>query len=526
MTANDFICGACIVLIFVAAFVYVLKCRKKLLALNAEIERILKAKDVAAALKKSKLLAPARAAFEKSLTRTNDEVFSAADAAEFFSVQTLTQGLNMSFWQAYGGIFTGLGILGTFAGLTFGLYGVDMTSGDIGTLKNSIAELLSGVKTAFITSLVGIAGGLVYSLAHHRLLVRLGENVQRLTNNLDEIYPRRNVEDWLAEKFLEAKHQTATLQSIDIEAKDQSVALKNIGEQVRAAIHNALDEKLDDYVKAICTAIEHLGADGADKLGEIFTKGVGSQMDRFSAALDRFSGGIDEKLKTADEFSKIMNDRLLTTLQELTDKLNQTATADATRRNADYEKFSSTLESLIKTMNGNAAGNVAQINQAVKTFREIVDRHNDATKKTFDQIQTLLSDTESLLEIMNEASLSFKTAADPVKQSTQLLTKNLNATAAQMNRLAEANQTTSDNIAVLSTRLVTFVQNFKGIANELERATETITDSLDNYNAKTSTQLSKTLTDFATTVDNAYSGLNEIVNDLLEALNDFKNRGR
>ena len=49
----------------------------------------------------------------------------------------------MTFWQAYGGIFTGLGILGTFIGLTYGLSGA---------LENALeSEKFKGrVETIFI----------------------------------------------------------------------------------------------------------------------------------------------------------------------------------------------------------------------------------------------------------------------------------------------------------------------------------------------------------------------------------------
>ena len=48
----------------------------------------------------------------------------------------------------------------------------------------------------------------------------------------------------------------------------------------------------------------------------------------------------------------------------------------------------------------------------------------------------------------------------------------------------------------------------------------------DNYNAKTSKELSDALIKFSETVNGAYSGLNEIVNDLTDALDDFRKRGR
>jgi len=182
LIGNLIICGFFIVLIIGAAFLYKWKCRKEILSLNSEVKKILAAQDFVDALKKSKLLAPAWKTFEKSQTITIDKVYLTTDAAEFFSVQTLTQGLNMPFWQAYGGIFTGLGILGTFAGLTFGLYDLNMTSGDIDTLKDSIAKLLSGVQTAFATSLVGIGAALGYSVFHHALLKSFQGNVQKLAD--------------------------------------------------------------------------------------------------------------------------------------------------------------------------------------------------------------------------------------------------------------------------------------------------------------------------------------------------------
>ena len=108
--------------------------------------------------------------------------------------------------------------------------------------------------------------------------------------------------------------------------------------------------------------------------------------------------------------------------------------------------------------------------------------------------------------------------------TTAQLTRNLTETSAQMKTLATANQTTRENLAALSTRLATFVQNFNGIADQLERTTATITDSLDNYNGKMSVGLNEALNKFGSNVNDAYSGLNEIVGDLTEALNDLNRK--
>ncbi|MBR6711750.1 MAG: anti-phage defense ZorAB system ZorA [Selenomonadaceae bacterium] len=524
------ISGVFIFMLAFAAVYYWFNCRRRILAINDEVERVLKAKDIAAALTESKSLAPVWRGFEQTLTKTQERAYSTTDAAEFFTPQALTRDMNMTFWQSYGGIFTGLGILGTFAGLTVGLSGVDMTSGNIEVLKDGIKNLLSGVESAFVTSLVGIGGAIVYSVIHHLLIKKFQGNVQALASKLDEIYPRRSIEDWLKDNYTESKEQTT--------------ALKNIGEDVSRAISDAFDEKLEMYVENICKAIDKLGSGGTDTIGEIFTKGVGAQMERFSAALDRFSDSIDEKLKASDEISKIMNEQLLQTLNDLNEALKQDR-AERDKKDKEnsqhHREINESFETLVKNLLADlkdfterqkeflgrvANTNTAQISEAVEAFREIVNRHNQTTQKTFAQVQKLLDETEKYLQLMDDASTSLKQAAEPVKESTRQLANNLLETSAQMKNLSTANQQTRQNLFDLSARLREFVTNFNGIANELERSTTIISDSLEHYNFEMSKGLSDALTKFDSTVGKAALQLNEIMEELTDAIEDLRRNRR
>ena len=56
------------------------------------------------------------------------------------------------------GVFTSLGVLGTFSGILFGLLGFDASD-----LDKYIPILLGGMKTAFTTSVVGLLCSLVFS---------------------------------------------------------------------------------------------------------------------------------------------------------------------------------------------------------------------------------------------------------------------------------------------------------------------------------------------------------------------------
>lgn len=347
---------------------------------------------------------------------------------------------------------------------------------------------------------------------------------------MDETYPRRSIEDWLKDNYTESKEQTT--------------ALKNIGEDVSRAISDAFDEKLEMYVESICAAIDKLGSGGTDTIGEIFTKGVGAQMERFSAALDRFSDSIDEKLKASDEISKIMNEQLLQTLNDLNEALKQDR-AERDKKDKEnsqhHREINESFETLVKNLLADlkdfterqkefldkvANTNTAQISEAVEAFREIVNRHNQTTQKTFAQVQKLLDETEKYLQLMDSASTSLKQAAEPVKESTRQLTNNLLETSAQMKNLSTANQQTRQNLFDLSARLRDFVTNFNGIANELERSTTIISDSLEHYNFEISKGLSDALTKFDLTVGKAALQLNEIMEELTGAIEDLRRNRR
>ena len=64
-----------------------------------------------------------------------------------------------------------LGVIGTFVGITIGLVGFDADK-----LDSSIPQLLSGLKTAFFTSLFGMVGSLILSRCINHAYDKLSEN--------------------------------------------------------------------------------------------------------------------------------------------------------------------------------------------------------------------------------------------------------------------------------------------------------------------------------------------------------------
>lgn len=356
-----------------------------------------------------------------------------------------------------------------------------MSGGDIEVLKAGIANLLSGVETAFVTSLVGISCALIYTVAHHLLMKNFRQKLAQLSARLDEIFPRRPAEDWLAKSFAEQQIHTTTLQ------------------------------KLVD-------AIDKFTSGGSDKVGEVFTQKVGTQMENFSTALNKFTEAINDKLinalKDHATQTKTSADNFNATVDSQRKLLETVTNNNVTQINGAITAFRNTVteqKDLLTTVTNN---NAAQINEAVGKFNATVDTN----KEILDQIQQMLQSSEKFLRAVNASGTALNQSADALLRANgQLLTK-LPELTTQMSNLLKANQFTRENLNTLSTQVTTFVKNFNGIAEELERAVNLIRDALEHYNEVTNDGLQKKLDMFDKSMSAAVGYLKELVEELNDAL--------
>ena len=87
---------------------------------------------------------------------------------EYINEELIDQVGKTYFNSAVSGTLTGLGILGTFLGLTLGMS--SFSGNDIFTISDNIAPLLDGMKVAFHTSVYGIFFSLVFTFVYRSLM--------------------------------------------------------------------------------------------------------------------------------------------------------------------------------------------------------------------------------------------------------------------------------------------------------------------------------------------------------------------
>jgi hypothetical protein len=126
--------------------------------------------------------------YQKNFIQLPQGKKSLIPAQQFFNLNEVIGIENIKRWQSYANIMLGLGILGTFVGLTSGLVGFNLENSDIDSIKNNINSLIPGMRTAFITSIAGMSFSLLTNFLQRLKFKKLDTHIQELIHELDQFF--------------------------------------------------------------------------------------------------------------------------------------------------------------------------------------------------------------------------------------------------------------------------------------------------------------------------------------------------
>jgi len=106
--------------------------------------------------------------YQYELNRINEmkEHSYKCDIEDFISSDIIDDVMHRNQLNQVAGVMTGLGILGTFIGLSIGLQ--EFNTGSTAEITNSITPLMNGIKVAFHTSIYGLIFSLTFNYAFKR----------------------------------------------------------------------------------------------------------------------------------------------------------------------------------------------------------------------------------------------------------------------------------------------------------------------------------------------------------------------
>ena len=455
-------------------------------------------------------------------------------AEMYFSNQAVVDSrLATEFFKHLPGIFTGLGIIGTFSGLIDGL-GAFQVSENAATARSSLESLMHSVSEAFRVSASAIAAAMVVTLIEKRLLASLYRRTEAISHAIDACFEAGAGEEYLS-RLVKASEESASqsrilkdalvkelgellreLTSTQIAAakdqqahvverlvqasKEQAEAVRQdnqaLGKYIAESIQQSLKGPLDEIAGTVKAASGDQSATAARMLQDVMTS--------FSQRLNDLFGGQISGLNELNQQTARSIQEAVGTLQTLVANIetsSERSTAAMAQRMADaVEK----LESRQEAMNAQSAAFVEQLRQiAVSTQSEtnqklqvilesigaevakMLSTLSESQKKVFEsncaREQSMTDRAQSAVSTMSESvEAVIKELGSTMTQmakSVATLTQTTSSAVDKMNAGADLLGTASRNFASAGERVVNVMSQAASVSEKLSETSGSLTAS-------------------------------------------------
>jgi len=332
-------------------------------------------------------------------------------------------------------ILTAFGVLGTFWGMTVGLVGVKIDPNNVSESLNGAITLIDGMKTAFITSLLGLGSSTVLSgiLAGTDKWRR--DKCYELRRQLDEVAILETPERVMGRLNFESTAEAAKQLS--------GLASQFNAEAIGAAVGQAIADKFDAIVK--------------ESLAPTFNRIADSQ-----SRLEKLTNNQSEVL------SSLIGNMKTELIVPVTERLDRSA--DLLERSASVlEDASGAIQSLNKDLGeialklGEASANLEGFQK--KTLVQLLQFSN-SLKTTLTQFQT--ATREVLLETATE-----------IREGTKSVLEQAQITFSEQNGILK--QVGQDASALMNTARESLVETLTGIDRRLENISDSTQNQLELF---------------------------------------------
>ena len=526
------------------------------------LEKATNSDDTLNALKETKIASIAESYAETICIDITERKQTNTPALEIFSEFSTCSAhkINLRLLDTAAGTLVGLGLLGTFLGLTLGIKDFDSSSTQ--NIQKSIQLLLSGMGTAFITSLVGMLLSMIYSFCDKYWRNRLSKHLHVLTKKLDSLYyiddrtlddlneqalaksiastmkevvehEMRSVVNALNEKLTynnesgEATTIANAIREILKENQEQSKALKSFSTDLAIELNNGFDEVLsrqmqqkilplmenvDATTKAIVEHIDQMASQVSSPATDMIQTVVDELKNSMSEMMKEFSSGLSG---SATNELETLAHQLGTAAQSMADFPNNMAHISSTLQVTIEEVKNAVSEISHTSANANSTAMqqmqeqitfaTSAISAAIAEVKDVMSGISQSSQEQSNQMVSKLADATEKMGTFLSGTIS--TLSSSVQQSVKSITDDVNNKQADLIALQE--DTTSQTKKLLETfntgldRLEKMNEYITGTMNMFQQAQGQITGSTAHLQTitgdmKLATQLfNKSQTDYA-----------------------------
>lgn len=518
---SDFTTWASVAVIII---VFLLFCKEeyKLYYIKEAIKKLLNNDNILDSLKETKI-APLAETYSKTINiETHDGKKSNIPASEYINDYSVCKynKLNLRMLDTAAGTLVGLGLLGTFLGLTLGIKGFDSSNTE--RINESIQGLLAGMGTAFLTSLLGMTFSILFTAVDKALRHRLYKDVKELTDKLDSEY---YIDDLVLSNINQQNIVNQLYKALKNDLQQQALEIANKltytnAEGQNVTIGNAIREILTENTKQ-SKALMSFSTDLAMELNQGFDETLSRQMQQkivpLMESVDATTKAVVEHIdKMADTVSSPATDMMQSVVDELKQSmqslinefstgLSGSATSElenlamqlstATQAMADFpknmENISATLQvtieevkhaiSEISNTSANANSTAMQqmqeqityatgaISNAITEVKEVMSGISQSSQEQNNQMVSKLADAAEKMGSFLTGTIS--TLSNSVQQSVKGITDDINSK--QTDLIALQEDTTSQTKKLL--------ENFNVGLERLEKMNEYVSGTMNGF---------------------------------------------
>jgi hypothetical protein len=523
--------------------------------------------------------------YQSSFIKYNGSEKTDDFASEYFNEKNLiSKKVNLKLLTSLSSILVGLGILGTFVGLTFGISSFKTTSTE--EIKGSIELLLSGMGTAFISSIYGMLLSLVYTVFERVQSNRLQSIIHQYCYKLDKQYKitkddERNIFQIQQQKALtdlfyfrddnENQVNPANIfRDIYQESTKQSRALQSFSTDLATKIEAGFESLLSNNengvipeLQSLKVEIENLGKKLNDPTTEMTKNVVKDLEEAMGKMIDEFKTTVSGSTKSELEHltlllsnagsalldfpdkMQLMTDNLNQNFKELQGVISSASLDTLTQSEQSAENMRKQVEAMSEVLNSRVGD--LQVGQEILLSKQsdnlvVSDRLLKAYNQSIEKMNGLSNDiTKSVREFTNvqeelsNASIKLKSISETVKNASSILLDaqsrfydqnkiffehNSKTISDIQNSLIKAKEVSTDYVNKFST----IQEGLKGIFGHLNSGLndykDTVGRSLETYLSKYTESLTKT----AGSLASAASKQEDILEELTEQLSKLNAR--
>lgn len=464
----------------VIIIVFLLFCKEeyKLYNIKEAIKKLLNNDNILDSLKETKI-APLAETYSKTINiETHDGKKSNIPASEYINDYSVCKynKLNLRMLDTAAGTLVGLGLLGTFLGLTLGIKGFDSSNTE--RINESIQGLLAGMGTAFLTSLLGMTFSILFTAADKALRHRLYKDVKELTDKLDSEY---YIDDLVLANINQQNIVNQLCKALKNDLQQQALEIANKltytnAEGQNVTIGNAIREILTENTKQ-SKALMSFSTDLAMELNQGFDETLSRQMQQkivpLMESVDATTKAVVEHIdKMADTVSSPATDMM----QNVVDELKQSM-------QSLLNEFSTGLSGSATSELENLAMQLGTATQAMADFPKNMENISATLQVTIEEVKHAISEISNTSA--NANSTAMQQRQEQITYATGAISNAITEVKEVMSGISQSSQEQNNQmvskLADAAEKMGSFLTGtISTLSNSVQQSVKGITDDINN----------------------------------------------